>query len=98
MAAGFFMTAESIHTDPGATNPAEVNSRSTIDDMGASRHPAARERPAELVPVDPRRLAETTPFVFELPPDKERGMRVPARVFADSTLLGQIGRDRSLAQ
>src|SRR5215475_5209966 len=65
---------------------------------GGSRTQGSLDRPPELVPVDPRRLHEASPFVFELPPDEGRGMRVAARVFADGTLLAQIARDRSLAQ
>src|SRR5262245_38088218 len=38
------------------------------------------------------------PGVYELPRDAERAMRVPARVFADATLLEQMRRDRSLHQ
>ena len=41
--------------------------------------------------MDPRRLREASPFVFELPPDEGRGMRA-ARVFADAVLLAQIAR------
>jgi tRNA-splicing ligase RtcB len=37
-------------------------------------------------------------FLAELPRDESRGMRVPARIFADVELLAQMRRDRSLQQ
>ena len=42
-----------------------------------------------------RRVGEVT---WELPADSRRGMRVPARVFADEALLEEIGCDGSLEQ
>ena len=46
-------------------------------------------------PPEPQR---TSPFLVELPRAAERGMRVPARVFADEELIAQMQRDRSLEQ
>ncbi|MGZ3440715.1 MAG: RtcB family protein [Polyangia bacterium] len=43
-------------------------------------------------------LRQIGPFVHEVERDRKAGMRVPARVFADATLLAQIRRDRSLQQ
>ena len=45
-----------------------------------------------------RRLIEVAPFTYELPRDPTRGMRVPARVFADPTMIQQLGQDKSLEQ
>jgi len=46
-------------------------------------------------PPQPRRI---DPQRAEIPRDEARGMRVPARVFADDQLLAQMQRDRSLHQ
>ena len=46
-------------------------------------------------PPVPRRVNAQ---LAELPRDKARGMRVPARIFADDFLLAQMQRDRSLHQ
>src|SRR5687768_9670240 len=58
-----------------------------------------RDLPQGMAPAaplpEPRRLQ---PFLAELPADAARGMRVPARVFADDQLLAQMQRDRSLHQ
>jgi tRNA-splicing ligase RtcB len=43
-------------------------------------------------------LSRRSEVVAEIPTDPAAGMRVPARVFADETLLEQIRRDRSLQQ
>jgi tRNA-splicing ligase RtcB len=43
-------------------------------------------------------LRQIGPYVHEVERDRKAGMRVPARVFADATLLAQIRRDRSLQQ
>src|SRR5262245_41271065 len=43
-------------------------------------------------------MVRLEPFLTEIPRDPARGMRVPARVFADEALLAQIRRDRSLDQ
>src|SRR5262245_39738989 len=43
-------------------------------------------------------LRRVGPFTFELAADERRGMRLPARVFADQALLAQMLRDRSLHQ
>ena len=43
-------------------------------------------------------IRRVTPFLHEIVQDPARGMRVPARVFADSELLSQILEDRSVAQ
>lgn len=42
-----------------------------------------------------RRIGDT---LYEIPRDKRRGMRVPARVYADDVLWEQIAGDRSLEQ
>jgi tRNA-splicing ligase RtcB len=39
-----------------------------------------------------------SPFLTEMARDEGRGMRVPARVFADEELMSQMQRDRSLQQ
>jgi tRNA-splicing ligase RtcB (3'-phosphate/5'-hydroxy nucleic acid ligase) len=44
---------------------------------------------------EPRRIDET---LWEVPADARRGMRVPARVFADAELFEAIARDGSLDQ
>lgn len=46
----------------------------------------------------PTSLRRLTPYLAEIPPDPKRGMRVPARVFADEQLLSEIADDRSLWQ
>jgi tRNA-splicing ligase RtcB len=46
----------------------------------------------------PSPLTRTAPDVYEAPRDRAQGMHVPARVFADPTLVAQIERDHSLAQ
>ncbi len=43
-------------------------------------------------------LRPVGPCLWEFPRRPEAGMRVPARIFADEELLGQIHRDRSIAQ
>jgi tRNA-splicing ligase RtcB len=43
-------------------------------------------------------LRRVEPYLAELERDEARGMRVPARVFADDELLAQMQRDRSLQQ
>jgi tRNA-splicing ligase RtcB len=43
-------------------------------------------------------LRSLTRFIHEVQRDEARGMRVPARVFADDELLAQMTRDRSLQQ
>jgi len=43
-------------------------------------------------------LLQVAPCIYELPQDRTRGMRVPARIFADSTMIEQLGRERSLEQ
>jgi tRNA-splicing ligase RtcB len=43
-------------------------------------------------------LIRRSDVLFEVEPKPGSPMRVPARVFADDTLLGQIRRDRSLSQ
>ena len=43
-------------------------------------------------------LVQIAPFTYELPRDRSRGMRVPARVFADPGMIEQLGREHSLAQ
>src|SRR5512142_3336883 len=53
-----------------------------------SEHPPALA--SELVPLDD--------VVWEIPASARADMRVPARVFADRELIGQIAADRSLEQ
>jgi tRNA-splicing ligase RtcB len=43
-------------------------------------------------------LVDLAPVVHEIPANPALGMRVPARVFADAKLLGEMRRDRSLLQ
>jgi len=43
-------------------------------------------------------LRPLSPVLYELPRDRTRMMRVPARVYADAELIRQIRRDASLAQ
>jgi len=43
-------------------------------------------------------LERLSPFVYQLPRDRGRGMRVPVRLFADEVLVEQIRRDRSVEQ
>ena len=43
-------------------------------------------------------FAQTGAVVWEMPATAHPGMRVPARVFADRELIGQIAADRSLQQ
>ena len=44
------------------------------------------------------RFSQVDEVVWELPAEARADMRVPARVFADRELIGQIAADRSLEQ
>ena len=43
-------------------------------------------------------LERLSPYLWRIPRDAERGMRVPGLVIADDTLIGQIRQDASLEQ
>ncbi len=43
-------------------------------------------------------LKQISPYLFEIPASYREDMRVPARIYADETLLSQILSDRSLEQ
>lgn len=47
---------------------------------------------------DDAELRGVGPCLYEIGPRAGTGMRVPARIFADEDLLGQIRRDRSISQ
>jgi len=49
-----------------------------------------------LVPLSA--LKKIKPFLYEIPREYRRDMRVPARVFANQAILDQIKTDRSLTQ
>src|SRR4030095_2233770 len=44
------------------------------------------------------KLQRLGPYLWEIPLDPKRGMRVPARVVADDTLIGHLRSDASLDQ
>ncbi len=43
-------------------------------------------------------MREITPFLWEIPPVKSLGMRVPARIYASRTLLSAMDQDQTLRQ
>ena len=53
---------------------------------------------SEVAQVTVRGFHQADEVVWELPADARADMRVPARVFADRELIGQIAADRSLDQ
>ena len=53
---------------------------------------------APLHAAAPLPLARKSEVVYELADPTAAGAKAPVRVFADETLIGQIGRDRSVAQ
>jgi len=53
---------------------------------------------SEITRADVRGFRQVDEVVWELPADARADMRVPARVFADRELIGQIATDRSLEQ
>ena len=53
---------------------------------------------SELVQAGVRGFRQVDEVVWELPAAARADMRVPARVFADRELIGQIAADRSLEQ
>jgi len=59
---------------------------------------AARVETSRVPPFAGMQLTELAPFVYELPRDRARGMRVPVRVFADAATLEQLEHEHSLVQ
>jgi len=57
-----------------------------------STHERVAQSPANLG------LRAVGPCLYEIEQDAAAGMRVPARIFADEELLGEIRRDRSISQ
>ena len=53
---------------------------------------------SEVAPAGVRGFRQVDEVVWELGPEARSDMRVPARVFADRELIGQIAADRSLEQ
>ena len=53
---------------------------------------------SEIAQAGVRGFHQVDDVVWELPADARADMRVPARVFADGELIGQIAADRSLEQ
>ena len=48
--------------------------------------------------IDKSRIAKIEDFLWEIPRDFRADMRVPARIYADESMLDDIRRDRSLEQ
>ena len=79
-------------TAPSAGCPAESAPRAPRSARGGSPT-ERRESPTMAV-----NLERVGPFLWRIPPDARRGMRVPALVVADDTLMAAIRTDASLEQ